>query len=177
MAYLVAFAVLLGLVNLVFTLGVVRRLRQHSDTLSTLLGGASGTRRDLLGVGAVVGDFAVQALDGTPITRDSLSGHSLVGFFSPGCDPCADLLPHFIERARDLPAERVLAVLDGMAPSGVKEYASGLSAVGRVVVDDPSGPVQRAFGVEGFPAVFFIGPSAEVLFSGADLAGLPGGVR
>ncbi|MFI7424878.1 TlpA disulfide reductase family protein [Nonomuraea sp. NPDC049684] len=175
MAYLVAFATLLGLTNLVFTLGVVRRLRQHTETLNTLLAG--GGRRDLVPAGSVVGDFTARALDGTQVNRDSLAGPALVGFFSPGCHSCAELLPHFLERARDLPVERVLAVLDGMAPFGVEEYGSRLSPVARVVVDEPDGPVQRAFGVEGFPAVFLVGPGSEVLFSGADLAAMPAAAR
>jgi thiol-disulfide isomerase/thioredoxin len=173
MAFVVAALVLVGalsVVNLLFSFGVIRRLREHTALLDRRVDGMSpfeATRP----VGETVDDFAASTVDGEPISRDLLTGTTLVGFFSPSCAPCRERLPTFVEQARD--HEPVLAVVvapegDEGAPAVVDE----LRPVARVVREAPDGPLATAFGVHGFPAFALIGSDGEVIASGIELTAL-----
>lgn len=171
MAVVVAALVLLGaltLFNLVLILGVLRRLREHSERLG-LGGGQAGTvggAADLgLEVGARPGAFQVTAVDGREVTSAMLDGPALVGFFAEGCAPCKDWLPRFTEAARaagrivesnGTGVPRVLAVVAnaGAQPSAlVAELRSGLDDEAFVVREELGGPVSQAFKVLGYPAL------------------------
>lgn len=155
MVYIVAATVLFGLlaaVNLLLTVGVVRRLREHTAELAALRRGPSGN--DVaLPVDAEVAGFTATAIDGRPVTLDALGSHPLVGFFSPHCAPCEESLPAFIEHAAGRPGGRngVLAVVVG-GTEETAEVAEQLRAVATVVVEPDGGPAQQAFAVLGFPA-------------------------
>ncbi len=175
MAYLVAFVVLIGMacgVNLLLTFGVVRRLREHSELLA-------GTPRMVdddppVPVGSVVGKFSVTTVDGEAISRDSLDGGTVVGFFSPGCGPCEELLPRFAEYAASQAGggRRVVAVVT--APDVEAEVvAARLTPVARVVADGTfSGPMSAAFGVRGYPALCIVGDGGTVTASGSTIDAL-----
>ncbi|GAA1035871.1 hypothetical protein GCM10009557_45010 [Virgisporangium ochraceum] len=149
MPYLVVAVVLttaLGLLNLLLTFAVLRRLRE-----------AAARERDaasgVIGIGRTPADFAATDTDGRAVGRDDLTGRTLVGFFSTTCSACVEELPRFEARAGDLAGgrERVLAVVHGDPPAA-EEMARRLAGVARVVVDDPHGPVGRAFEVRAYPA-------------------------
>ncbi len=149
MPYLVAAVVLttaLGQLNLLLTLAVLRRLRE-----------AAARERDagsgLIGIGRTPGDFAATDTDGRAVGRADLTGPVLVGFFSTTCSACVEELPHFVARAGDMAGgrHRVLAVVHGDRPAA-DEMARQLAGVARVVVEDPDGPVGRAFEVRAYPA-------------------------
>ena len=201
MPVLVAAVVVLGLVslvNLLLTLGVVRRLREHTSQLANIPGptGATGPA-----IGSTVAAFATRTLDGEPITRDGLADQTLVAFFSPGCAPCEELRPAFVRHAATLPGgrERVLAVLtapDGPGPDRapgqiqgqvqgqVQGHAEGqaqvhaeavaeLAAVARVVVEAPGAElVGAAFGVRRYPTLCVVGADGRVVASGPSLTAL-----
>ncbi|TDE38069.1 TlpA family protein disulfide reductase [Nonomuraea mesophila] len=163
MPYLVAAVVLIGLlcmVNLLLTVGVIRRLRQQ------------GGRQDLSGPpaggglaqGDDVPEFAAMTTDGEPISGELLGGPAMVGFFSVGCKPCEDLLPQFVERARRTPDE-VLAVVTATSGDDPAPYVERLSQVARVISEDPQGPVQTAFKIVGYPTVVLVGADGTVVDS------------
>jgi thiol-disulfide isomerase/thioredoxin len=173
-AYVVAalvFTCLLTLLNLLLLLGVVRRLRAQDGRTDRPAGGS--TRLEPLPpVGTLIEDVAAVDVAGIPVRRADLD---LVGFFSPGCEPCDALLPQFIGYAAGLPGGRddVLAVVVGV-PGEVAEAVARLSAVARVVVEEPpAGPLAGAFRVTGYPAVFRLDGTGRVLGSGASLDRLP----
>jgi thiol-disulfide isomerase/thioredoxin len=178
MAFVVAALVLVGLlgvVNLIFSFGVIRRLREHTGALDRLShGGAGGGERPVMTVpGAVVEDFAASTVDGEPVARDLLAGTTLVGFLTPSCQPCQERLPLFVERAKEFERAQVLAVVvapdsDEDAPAVVEQ----LVGVARVVREPNSGPLATAFGVQGFPAFGLVGPDGAVVASGFELSGL-----
>jgi len=143
----VTLAIVLGLLNLLLTVGVIRRLRE------TATADGAHDRRDILGVGRTPSDFAATDTDGRPLSRGDLTGTVLVGFFSTTCSACVDELPLFVTRAGDHPGGRdqVLAVVDG-DPSAVGGMVSQLTGVARVVAEDAPGPVATAFQVEAFPS-------------------------
>lgn len=173
MALLIAAVVLVGIlggVNLLLTIGVVRRLREHSELLA-------GTPRVVdndppVPVGSVVGEFTVTTADGEVVTRDSLDGGTVVGFFSPGCGPCEELLPRFVEYAA---SERVRVVAVVAAPDvQAGEMAAQLAPVARVVVEDAfGGPVSTAFGVRGYPALCVVDGDGIVTAGGSTMDALP----
>lgn len=149
----------LATVNLLFTFGVIRRLREHTAELAKLRGGGAG-RDDspvALSAGSRVGDFTAESVDGRPVALDSLGSRPLVGFFSPSCTPCKERLPGFVAHAASRPGGRegILAVISG-TPDEAVALLEQLQPVATVVVEPDRGPVQQAFAVDGFPAFVLV---------------------
>ncbi|MEU5579160.1 hypothetical protein ABZ791_01730 [Streptomyces huasconensis] len=151
----VALVATLCTLNLVLTLGVVKRLREHTEILGSVKG-----EPVRLEVGAEVGEFATSTTLGEPVAHDLVAGPVLFGFFSPTCEPCRDKLPRFVEYARRQPGGRsqVIAtvVCDGEgAATGdtAAEFVTELSRVAQVVVEESDGPLGTAFAVRAFPSV------------------------
>ena len=99
--------------NLLFTFGAIRRLREHTKLLSKSSGAdESGV---MLAAGERIGDFSAAGSDGVRITRGSFAKPTLVGFFSPKCPACSERLPRFIALAEKMPERRaqVMAVIVG----------------------------------------------------------------
>lgn len=158
MGYLAAAVVLVGVLctlDLLLTVGVVRRLRAHTEQLSKLSSGASGPMPDtLLPVGASPAEFAATTSDGEVVSQDSLVGGTLVGFFMPDCPPCKEQLPEFVRYAAELAQGRAQALAVVVSEEGqAAKYVERLEAVARVVVEPHDGPVADAFSVRGFPAM------------------------
>jgi hypothetical protein len=155
MAALVAAVVLvglLGLVNLLFTFGVIRRLREHTELLDQLGRRSVGAPvAAILEPGRTVADFDTTTVDGDRLT--GLAGTTLVGVFSPGCPACAEQLDHFVAYARTLPGGRsqVLTVVVGTEAESAS-YVERLEASARVVREPMDGPMSTALAVRGFPA-------------------------
>ncbi|WP_329575379.1 hypothetical protein OG500_01090 [Kitasatospora sp. NBC_01250] len=161
----------LSLLNLVFALGIVRRLREHSEQLANAarpVAGAPG--RAVAPVGTPVGTFRTGSTGstGSTGTADDALGHedladgTLVAFFSPTCKPCRDKLPGFVARFADRPQERdrVLAVVVGEAEACAPMLAS-LAAAVPAVQEDQDGPVSTAFAVRAFPTCARVGRTAD----------------
>ncbi|MFI6600570.1 TlpA family protein disulfide reductase [Nonomuraea sp. NPDC050536] len=164
MSYLAAAIALIGLLaalNLLFTVGVVRRLRDQSAELAALRESGQAKPRPVddvaLPVGAPAGAFAATTIDGEPVTLGTFGERPLVGFFSPRCTPCKEQLPTFVKYAAARPGGRdtVLAVIVGTEEEA-QETAELLRPVATVVVEPDAGPLQRALGVTGFPAFLLI---------------------
>ncbi|MFJ4585172.1 TlpA family protein disulfide reductase [Streptomyces echinatus] len=180
MLYLVAAVVFVGLLcllDLVLTVGLVRRLRQHTELLnerSNRQGSHAG--EVMTAVGTAPQEFTATTIDGEAITRDSLTTSTLVGFIAPGCKPCRAEFPHFLRAAAEHPGgrEHVLAVVsDG---PGSAEYAAQLKEVARVVVEAPDGVVTTAFSVRGVPAFGLLGAGTAVTAAAVHFADLPAAV-
>jgi hypothetical protein len=167
MAYLAAAVVLLGLlclVNLLFTLGIVRRMREPAPDWHT-------APPFLLGPGSGIGEFAAVTTAGEPVSHETVAG--MVGFFSIGCEACHELLPAFRERAAQLDRERVLAVVGG----DDEDMVRSLEPVARVIVADPAGgPVAQAFKNTWTPALYLVGDDHRVAAAGTRMDELPAGV-
>ena len=172
MPYLVAAIVvvgLLGLLNLMLTIAVARRLRSADQH------GPRATAEPMAPVGTRVEDFTVPTVDGAEWSRDSLSGETLVGFFSPGCPACEELVPEFFEYASGFPGgpDQVIAVVEAMVEDAGR-YVSLLSPVARVVADPPGrGVVVPAFAVRAFPGVVVVDATGTITASGGGIAALP----
>jgi hypothetical protein len=154
---LVAAVVLVGalcLLNLIFTLGVIKRLREHTELLR-------GSRDPMaIEVGTKVGEFTSSTVDGEHIAHESLIEETVVAFFSPDCRPCKEKLPKFVAYARTSPGghDRTLAVVVGDADMAA-DFVAELRPVARVVVEEPAGPLAAAFGIRGFPTLLSVTPN------------------
>ncbi|MFG1871620.1 TlpA family protein disulfide reductase [Micromonospora arborensis] len=140
-----------GILNFVLTMGVIRRLRQHAEAISSRGGAASPT----LEAGGHVGDFATTAVDGTIVASELITAESTIAFFSPSCGPCRERLPGFIEYAGRMNGlqQHVIAVVVG-EESEAAEFASRLGAAATVVVETPdAGPLATACQVKAFPTI------------------------
>lgn len=162
----------LCLLNLLLTVGVIRRLKEHTELIQNMPG-TGPPPEVMLPAGERVGEFAAETEDGVRVARGELTAETLVGVFSPGCGACAEQMPEFIERAGGNARGRdaVLAVVVGDR----EEYAAQierLSAVARVVVENPGGEVSAALGVQGFPAFARLDASGRILASGYQAAEL-----
>lgn len=170
----------LAMVNLVLTVGVVRRLREHSDLLPGTPGPAVGMPGGMSGiapVGTPVASFTAGPSD-SPVTDRDLTDGTLVAFFSPTCEPCRDKLPGFVARYADRPEEarQVLAVVVNDSPSSHEAHdshgsgvsgedagsmAAALAAVVPTVQEPYDGPVTTAFAVKAFPSCVRVGHSPD----------------
>jgi len=167
----------LGLLNLLFTFGVVRRLRDHTKLLDMLYdivgaGGQGGSPGNFPPKGERVGDFAATAVDGTPVSRDVLADATVVAFMSPGCPGCQEQLPELLAWAKNQDRERVLVVVDARseAPDGL---VGKLLPVARVIVEDDRTPVADAFQVRSVPAFCVVGAGGEMRSVVARVSRLP----
>ncbi|MFC5830680.1 hypothetical protein [Nonomuraea insulae] len=160
MTYLVVAVIgltLLCVLNLVFTYGVIRRLREHGDVLAAGVDCGAGPE-PLLAVGEFVGEFSAVTTEGEPIDRDSLPGRTTIAFFSTDCDFCHEQLPVFIDWAAGCSdgSTGLLAVIEG-AREDTAGMVADLRPVAKVVtVADPAAGIVTAFRVRAFPSFLHI---------------------
>jgi len=177
-SFLIALVVLVGAIavlNLLLTVGVIRRLRQHTEKLTDLPASGGPAPSVMPGAGERVDDFAATTDDGEPVSRDLLSGQTLIGVLSPSCGACKERLPEFLAQAEAFPGGRgqVLAVLAGERDE-MEEYREQLAPVARLVIESLlDGPVAAALGVQGYPAFAVLDATGTVVASGHDPHQLP----
>lgn len=163
----------LCLVNLVLCIGIVRRLREHTEILDARFGddAAGGGSQVMRSAGSKVDEFATATVDGTSVSRAALVGTTTVGIFSPGCVPCQEAMPTFIEQAADRGRNQVIAVVVG-DPEESADYIARLAPVAQVVREEYGGPVTKALGVTGFPAFALVDAEGLVITSGTRITAL-----
>jgi len=147
---------LLGVFNLLLAYGLVRRLREHSDLISRLSDAVSGrsSAGSIAAPGTRVPPFRAVTVDSDVVDSGQLGASTLVGFFSPGCPPCEELLPQFLATARATPGGRqaVLAVVVSDDGENSAYLVEPLRDVASVVVERRGGELGAAFGVSSYPA-------------------------
>lgn len=158
----VAFAGTLGALNLVLLLGVIRRLREHTDLLAQ---GAMGERElPVIAVGEHVGEARAVTEGGAEISTARLPDGAVVAFFASDCRPCREKVPAFAEFARGVPGgpDQLLAVVVDAAGDGGL-FADMLGEVAQVVVETPDGPLSNAFQVRAFPTILRVARRSEAV--------------
>jgi thiol-disulfide isomerase/thioredoxin len=143
----------LVVVNLILTLGILRRLRAPAEAGVTTLSGPA-VEPTLPDVDSEPGDFTALTPDGEKLTAAHLTGTTLVGFFATDCASCKELIPRFMDYAQAMPGgrEQVLVVIDG-DPVVAGKLGVLLSTVARLIVEPDEGPVASAFRIRFFPTV------------------------
>ncbi|MEV0613649.1 TlpA disulfide reductase family protein [Nonomuraea sp. NPDC050404] len=158
LAAAIAALTVLCVLNLLLTVGIIRRLRTMSARQDTLM-----SLPDSLPIGARLPEFETTTVDGEPISSALLGTPALIGFFSPTCPPCKELLPRFIEQARLDPANALAIVVTGSDDKAADEVAR-LREVAHVVVEPlATGPLQQTLRVTGFPTLYVVGADGTVL--------------
>jgi hypothetical protein len=161
----------LCLLDLLLTLGVVRRLREHTTIITS--SAWRGTEPPIgLAAGEVPMPFAVPTTDGAEIKGPA--GLRIVAFFSTTCSVCPKSVPAFVRymRAHSVGPREALAIVTGEDAESVP-YRADLAAVAQLSAEAVKGPVGEAFGVTGYPAFFVLGEDGVVAASSYDPARLP----
>ncbi|MEV1243621.1 TlpA family protein disulfide reductase [Nonomuraea sp. NPDC050022] len=179
MPYLIAIVVLVGalcLLDLLLTLGVIRRLREQTkliDALYEAVGtGVLAGADNGLPVGEVVGDFDATTVDGTRVARDLLPEGTVVAFMSPDCQGCHEQLPEVVSWAAGQDRSRVLAVVDGRSGDPAS-LVTKLSPVAQVIVEEAPSGVANAFRVQSFPTFFQVAEGGKLLARAPRISRLP----
>lgn len=174
MSVLVAAVVVVGalcLLDLLLTLGVIRRLREHTSLLSA----AGGDARPVIGlpVGELPGAFAAVLTTTGELVPDT-TGLRMIAFFSASCSTCPEKVPPFMDylSAHRMARESVLAVVANRDGAPVP-YLERLAEVTRVCVGPDTGEVAGAFRVSGFPAFCLLGADGTLVASDYDPVALP----
>ncbi|NUR28021.1 MAG: TlpA family protein disulfide reductase [Catenulispora sp.] len=161
---------LLGVLNLMLLLAVLRRLREYEAKwalagLDRIVEGKSSPAP-----GHRVTDFEARSLDGATVSSRGLTDLLVTGFFSTGCPSCREEVPRFVEYAAAMPGgpERKLAVVSGTAEQGA-DIIDAVRQVAQVVVEPQDGPVAGAFGVVGSPTFVLLDQDGAVRTSAASI--------
>ena len=139
----------LSLLNLLLTLGLVRRLRQ---SISSLRSADADLLLPRLGLGTPLPLADQVGQGGRPM---------LVGFFSAGCKACPDHVAPFRAYAEAFPGEAV-AILEG-GPDVDAKYGPGLGDGVRLVSNATEGePISVAFGLRAWPSFLVVDETGHV---------------
>jgi hypothetical protein len=148
MLAVVALVGAIGLVNVLLIFGVIGRVRVLQEVVQT------GVLRDpdLPAPGDAVGAFQITAADGTQLSEATVQGESaLVCFFTPGCQPCADVRAQLLARPPALP---LIAFVEGASDDPeVQQILASLGRLGSVAATQAGDAVTRAFKPSGFPTL------------------------
>ncbi|MEV0650405.1 hypothetical protein AB0I28_34620 [Phytomonospora sp. NPDC050363] len=159
LASLTVLATLLGLLNLLLTVALVKRVREHDAKFAAF----EVKTVALAEVGERVDDFEAATVDGEILTRDALPEGTLVGFFDPQCETCAEELPKWSAVAAALPLGRKQALAVVREAPDQEEMIAVASPHAHVVVERRRGPVARAFRVKATPAFCVLGAGQVVV--------------
>jgi thiol-disulfide isomerase/thioredoxin len=150
----------LCLVNLALLFAVVRKVRLLSERVDKMpvMGPAA-----LLPVGSKAPEFTAVTTGGESRSLADLAGsRSVVGFFSPNCQPCRTQLPEFIEFAKALPGGLGQALAVVVSEGEAAGFAAQLDGAAAAVISPRRGPLPTAFSVRGLPAFYLIGPDGRI---------------
>jgi cytochrome c biogenesis protein CcmG/thiol:disulfide interchange protein DsbE len=119
-------------------------------------------------VGQPVPAFSVEAIDGTPITSESLAGKTvLVNFWNSWCIPCReehDALKQWYDANRDDSSVVLLGIVREDRRKDALEWVEDRD-VDWPVGFDPGGKAALDFGTRGQPETYAIGPDGVVVAS------------
>ncbi|MFE6844635.1 TlpA family protein disulfide reductase [Streptomyces sp. NPDC057686] len=165
MPYLIAAVALVGalcLLDLLLTVGLVRRLRAQQTARTPADRSAD---EGMLPPGAVIGAFETRTLDGRPLNARDLGTGTVVVFLSPGCPPCHERLPRVVAALGSVPANEAVAVIAGGTDEDAEtqQMVEELAPVAKVVHEGNSGPVTQAFAVRAFPVMCRVRAAGEVV--------------
>jgi peroxiredoxin len=161
----------LGLLNLVLTLAVIRRLRERPAAAGQAEGPAPPT---ILAAGERPPAFEATTIDGGQISGELLAGEpAVIAFFSTTCRFCLEKVPDFRAYVSGLAdARRPIAVVNDDAERAT-ELVAALSLFATVVVEPMDGPIATAFMVTGFPTFYLLDGAGRVQAGGLSVARLP----
>jgi hypothetical protein len=178
MSVALAVAILVGLLtvlNLALTVGVIRRMRAHTELLSARPKPVAV--KVMAGPGERAKPFDAITVDGDLISdADLTGGRTLVGILANGCTSCEERRPEFIALASRFPGgrDRVLAVLvSGGDDADVSAERASIEPIARLALQERPGiGITQALGVTGYPAFALFDADGTVLSSGTSVEDL-----
>jgi thiol-disulfide isomerase/thioredoxin len=172
----------LGLVNFWLTVALARRLREHSEQLAGQAPQRTPPRPVGPEPGTAVPEFSVMTVSGAVVSAADLRGErSLIGFFTPGCQPCHAQVRSFVTLARSLrggPGHALAVVSNGgRAAAGVPAGDAGslvedLAEAAHVITGSSASEVAAALAVTGYPSFILISADGRVEAGAHAIAGL-----
>lgn len=151
LAVAVALVGALGVLNLLLSIGVVRRLRRHTELLAGRAPADDDVPASAVSVGTRVGALRARSTLGAELVFEEEAAPLLVAVLSPDCSPCRERLPLLLEHVRRDPGARVLAVV--LEEGGLEaEMVERLEPSVPVVVEPWGGALPRLLEVEGTPS-------------------------
>jgi hypothetical protein len=177
MAYLVAALFLVGLlcaIDLLLTLAVIRRLREHEQRFVGLSGAAVAFQPAV----DRVPEFTATTVDGRTVCGPDLRG-AVVAFFSTDCVACEPEVPKFVRYLAEEGYERkqVLAVVAGVDTPEAKRIVDQLHEIAEVVREPFDGTVCTAFANSRFPTYYLVAEGGDIETGAPHVAGLPHRMR
>jgi hypothetical protein len=154
----------LCLLNLLLTLGVLRRLREHSARLAEVpdFSMEDGPAYSAKFTGRPLPDFSARAIDGTQISPQSLMGSpGMIAVLRVGCGPCHEQLPGFVGWAGDTDATAT-ALVTGPS-SDATDMIGRLADVSVVVAGREADALAETLGVNVFPTFLEMDSSGVVV--------------
>ena len=109
-------------------------------------------------VGTPAPDFTLKSTTGATVSVSGLRGHPVViAFFASWCHPCEEELPVLEEFARaDADRLRVIGVSFEDLASDSAAFVERLHVTFPALLDDPTGPIARRYGVRGIPQTVLV---------------------
>lgn len=151
MAVAVALVGALGILNLLLSIGVVRRLRRHTELLANRAPVDDDVPASAVSVGTRVGALRARSTLGAELVFEEGPEPLLVAVLSPDCSPCRERLPLLLEHVERDPRARVLAVV--LEEGGLEaEMVERLEPAVPVAVEPWGGDLPRLLEVEGTPS-------------------------
>jgi hypothetical protein len=160
----------LCLIDLLLTLGVIRRLREHTEMITRL------NVPEVPVIGLAAGEspaaFSAVTVSGDPVSGPA--GLRLAAFFSSSCSMCPERVPPFIQYLADhqIAKEHVLTVVLG-SDDEPPAYLDRLAEVTLACAHGEDSDVAKAFKAVGFPAFCLLNVDGAVLATSYDPAMLP----
>lgn len=144
-----ALITVLLLLDLLLTVAVIRRLRDHTSRLGVLE--ATPVRRSGPVRGAAFPEFSARTVDGVAVDHGQFGkGQVLIGIFASSCGSCRVHMPEFLQIAKELPRERVLVLVLGDPDEGDDLVRSARTA-SRVIVDPEASQITTGLNLPGVP--------------------------
>lgn len=160
----------LCLVDLLLTLGIIRRLRENTAMLNEHRN--PGVSVSDLSAGETPSQFTAVSSEGQKLSGPV--GLRMAAFFSSSCPICPERVPAFVDylRGNDIGRDRVLAVVLGPPDTQVL-YTDRLGEVASVCAEPYDSELAKAFKVTGYPAFCLLDADGSVQAVSFDPAELP----
>ncbi|GEM_PF-1146913 len=153
-----------AVVAVIAIVAVLISLLGGSGTKTTLPGGgvtvAGRARTTLIPPGGLVPSYSAPALAGGTVTWATYRGSpAVIAIWAPWCPHCQKELPILDRVAREFPNLQLTSLatdVDAQPGPTVGEYMSGHHLAFPVALDAKDGRIGQAFGLSGFPTVYYV---------------------
>ncbi|WP_433371901.1 TlpA family protein disulfide reductase [Streptosporangium sp. CA-115845] len=173
MPFLIAGMVFVGLlcaVDLLLTMAVIRRLREHTEQFAALQNGDPA--QSLLREGTPLPAFDAESVDGETVNSQA-APPEVLALLSTECVVCLEEMPRFLRFLGDRGVDRsaaVVVIMGGDTPKAEK-LVEGLRPVAQVVRQPWGGPIEKAFQARLFPN-FYLASDGVVRVTSISVANL-----